>query len=181
MFVNGRSSKCIPSFDKWFCQIFPKDITYPAWKYLSKTATDVANICRAKSNRAAHSNEKDSTGRPVFSFTVSEADTIFRIPAPTFTDAIKRVIEVGFMECSRPGGLVNGASAPALYRLSDKWKTWNPPKKDYSNMEKARASRKQNPTKGTLSAYAKGTLSGEGEKMAYTAKGTLSDNPYFPT
>jgi hypothetical protein len=141
MIANGRNQKGVPSFDKWFCQIFPKDVTYPAWRYLTKTATDVANICRAKSNRAAHCNQKDSQGVPIFDFTFSEAVNFFKWSRPTFTKAIHLLLEIGFIEYSRPGGIVNGNGVKALYRLSNKWQSWEPPETDTTNISKARSAK----------------------------------------
>ena len=160
MMANGRNQKGVPSFDKWFCQIYPKDVTYPAWRYLTKTATDVANICRAKSSRAAHCNQKDSSGVPIFDFTFSEAVNFFKWSRPTFTKAIHLLLEIGFIEYSRPGGIINGNGIKAQYRLSNKWQSWEPPKKDASNINKARSARKQNPSKGGLTSIGKGALTG---------------------
>jgi hypothetical protein len=64
--ANGRNKKGMPTFDQWHCRIFPKDVTYPAWKHLTKTATDVANICKAKGDHAAAKNRKDASGVPIF-------------------------------------------------------------------------------------------------------------------
>jgi hypothetical protein len=158
MIANGRSQKGIPSFDKWFCQIFPKDVTYPAWRYLTKTATDVANICRAKAGRAAACSQKDSSKVPVFDFTFSEAENFFGWTRPTFAKAIHLLLEIGFIEYSRPGGIVNGQGVKAQYRLSNKWQSWEPPKIDTTNIDKARSAKKQNPSKGALTSIGKGAL-----------------------
>ncbi len=158
MIANGRSQKGVPSFDKWFCQIFPKDIVYPAWKHLNKTATDVANICRAKASRAASRNQKDSSGLPIFDFTFSEAVNFFGWTRPTFTKAIRLLLEIGFIAYSRPGGIVNGQGIKAQYHLSDKWKSWEPPATDTTNICKARSAKKQNPSKDTLTSIGKGAL-----------------------
>jgi len=143
MLSNGRNKKGLPKFENWHCRIFPKDITYPAWRHLSKTATDVANICRAKNDHAGACQRKDETGRPVFEFTATEAERTFLIPRPTFSKAIKRLIEIGFIEVARHGGTLDGKGVPTLYRLSDKWKEWTPPPRDNSNIQKARAARKK--------------------------------------
>jgi len=140
---NGRSAKSLPKFDNWHCRIFPKDITYPAWKHLSKTATDVANICRAKSDRAAFSKLKGECGRPVFDFTATEAEKVFSITRPTFNSALKALIKIGFIEVYRHGGICDGKGIAALYKLSERWKVWEPPQRDNTNILKARAARKK--------------------------------------
>ncbi|OGU11547.1 MAG: hypothetical protein A2075_23345 [Geobacteraceae bacterium GWC2_58_44] len=152
---NGRTKKPMPSFGQWHCRIFPKDIAYPAWRYLTKTATDVANICRAKRDYAAAMGKKDSAGLPVFQFTGSEAVTVFKLTRPTFIKAMHLLIEIGFIKYSMRGdlpmrgGIVNGAGISAQYVLSEEWKSWEPPKRDNSNISKARSA-KQNPRKGAL-------------------------------
>lgn len=151
MLANGRNKKSMPSIDEWFAQVKPLEIARPEWKALSKTATDVYIICKAKAGRAAKRREKDKEGQPKFAFTVSEAKSIFTLPPPTFTKAIKRLLEIGFIERIRSGGIVNGNGITAEYRLSEKWKSWQPPPENNSNMDKARAARKQNPNKGALS------------------------------
>jgi hypothetical protein len=142
MLPNGRSAKALPNFENWHCRIFPKDFTYPAWRALSSpTAKDVGQICRAKSDHAAHCGKKGEDGRPVFEFPATEAEKTFFIPRPTFSKAIKILIEIGFIEVARYGGTLDGKGIPALYRLSDRWKEWTPPPRDNSNIMKARAAR----------------------------------------
>jgi hypothetical protein len=138
---NGRNKKGAPKFENWHCRIFPKDFTYPAWRHLSKTATDIANICRAKNDHAGATGRKDESGKPIFEFTATEAEKAFFITRPTFSNAIKSLIEIGFIEVVRHGGTLDGKGIPALYRVSDKWKEWTPPPRDNSNILKARASR----------------------------------------
>jgi len=143
MLANGRSKKAAPKFENWHCRIFPKDMTYPAWRYLSKTACDIAHICRAKNDHAGACGKKDESKRPIFEFTASEAEKFFHITRPTFTKAIKSLIEVCFIEVARHGGTLDGKGIPSLYRLSDKWREWTPPPRDNTNILKARASRKK--------------------------------------
>lgn len=138
---NGRCKKALPKFENWHCRIFPKDITYSAWRHLSKTATDVANICRAKNDHSGATGRKDETGRPVFEFTATEAQRVFSITRPTFSKAIKSLVEIGFIEVSRYGGTIDGKGIAALYRLSECWKSWTPPVRDNTNIMKARAAR----------------------------------------
>jgi len=138
---NGRNAKELPKFENWHCRIFPKDMTYPSWRHLSKTATDVANVCRAKSDLAAACGKKGANGRPVFEFTATEAQKVFSIPRPTFSCAIKSLIGIGFIEVVRYGGTLDGKGIAALYRLSGKWKEWTPPPRDNTNILKARAAR----------------------------------------
>jgi len=138
---NGRSSKGVPKFENWHGQIFPKDFTYPAWRHLSKTATDIANICSAKNGHAGAAGKKDDAGRPIFEFTATEAEKAFCISRPTFSKAIHSLIEIGFIEVARHGGTLDGKGIPAVYRLSNKWKEWTPPPRDNTNIMKARAAR----------------------------------------
>lgn len=145
--ANGRSQKGVPTFDKWFCQVFPRDFTYPAWRHLTKAASDVAHICRAKASRAAHCNQKDSNGVPIFDFTFSEAVNFFKLTRPTFTKALHLLLEIGFIEYSRPGGIVNGNGVKAQYRLSSKWQSWEPPQINTNNISKARAAKNRIPVK----------------------------------
>jgi hypothetical protein len=126
MMPNGRTAKGVPDFKNWFGRVYPVDFAYPAWKSLSKTATDVANICRAKRDHAANCNKKDSSGVPVFIFPFSEAVNTFKISRPTFDKSIKQLVEIGFLEYSSHGGIFNGQGVSAKYRLSEKWKTWSP-------------------------------------------------------
>ncbi len=144
---NGRSKKGIPTFDKWFCQIFPKDITYPSWRYLSKTATDVANICRAKSNYQKAMQGKSNKGVPTFEFTVGEAVSCFGMTRPTFLKAMQQLIDVGFLIRSRLGGILDGKGIKAQYQLSEGWKTWEPPQRSHTNITKARESKNRFPVK----------------------------------
>lgn len=140
---NGRSSKAPPKFENWHCRIFPKDFTFPAWRHLSKTATDVANISRAKNDHSGAMGRKDEQGRPLFEFTATEAEKAFNITRPTFQNAMKALIDVGFLEIARHGGILGGKGIPALYRLSNRWRSWTPPPRDNSNILKARAARKK--------------------------------------
>lgn len=140
---NGRNKKGAPKFENWFCQIFPIDFTYPAWRSLtSPTAKDVAHICRAKHEHAARSGKKAEDGKPYFEFTATEAEKVFKISRPTFNNAMDSLLAIGFIEKVRYGGLKDGKGIAAHYRLSDKWKSWTPPQRDNTNIIKARAARK---------------------------------------
>jgi hypothetical protein len=139
--TNGRNKKPMPKFENWHCRIFPKDFTYPAWRYLSKTATDIANICRAKHDHSGATGRKDESGKPIFEFTATEAEKAFKIPRPTFSNAIKSLLSIGFLEIARFGGTLDGKGIPAIYRLSENWKSWIPPDRDNTNILKARAAR----------------------------------------
>lgn len=141
---NGRNSKSRSKFENWFCRIYPEHVTYPAWKALSKTATDVVHICRAKSEHAAYNDSKNKVkkgGRPIFEFTATEAEKIFVIPRPTFSDAMASLIEKGFLTVVRRGGLPDGKGVSSQYQLSDEWKTWTPPPRDNTNIIKAQLAR----------------------------------------
>lgn len=143
MLPNGRSAKGAPKFENWHCRFFPKDLSYPAWRSLSACAKDVALIMRAKNDHAGATGKKDAAGRPVFSFTATEAERVFHVPRPTFCKAVKALVEIGFVEIARHGGVLSGNGIPALYRLSDRWKEWKPPARDNTNITKARAARKK--------------------------------------
>jgi hypothetical protein len=138
---NGRNKKGAPKFENWHCRIFPKDMTYPAWRYFTKTASDIANICRAKNDHAVACKRKDENGNPVFEFTATEAEKTFLISRPTFSKAVKSLIKFGFIEVVRHGGTLDGKGIPTLYRLSNKWREWTPPPRDNTNIMKARAAR----------------------------------------
>lgn len=140
---NGRTSKPLPKFENWYCRIFPKDITYPAWKDLSKSATDIANICRAKHDHAAHCGKKNKTGHPIFEFTATEAVEVFGFTKATFISALHKLIDFGFLEVEKHGGMLDGKGVPAIYRLSDEWKKRDRLPCDKSNIQKARAARKK--------------------------------------
>lgn len=61
MLPNGRSAKGAAKFENWFGRFYPKDVAYPAWRHLSKTATDVAFICKAKNGYAGAIGGKDGS------------------------------------------------------------------------------------------------------------------------
>ncbi len=128
--ANGRNEKGVPKFENWFCRIYPKDITYPAWKELSKTSTDIANICFAKRDHARASErakgKKDSDIDPVFQFTFKEAVGFFRISRPTFDKSIKQLMSLGFIERATGGGIFDGKGIPATYRSIENWRNWHP-------------------------------------------------------
>lgn len=140
--TNGRDSKAVPKFENWHCRVYPKDFTYPAWRDLSKTATDVALVCRAKHDHAAHCGKKNGSGRPIFEFTATEAESEFRITRPTFSKAIHDLLNIGFLEIERHGGTLDGKGISALYRLSEEWKKRGRRPRDTTNIMKARNARK---------------------------------------
>ena len=143
--ANGRAAEGVGKFEHWCGQVYPSDVAYPAWRALTKTATDVANICRAKMGYEKHKLKKKD---PVFHFTVAEAERKYKITRPTFSKAIKLLLNVGFIEHARRGGMPDGVGVKALYRLIESWKTWEPPTRDNSNILKARAARNILPAKG---------------------------------
>jgi hypothetical protein len=140
--ANGRNKKGVPKFENWFCQIFPGDFLYPAWRALTKTATDVVILCRAKSAHAAARKQKNLAGVPIFDFTFSEAVNFFKLTRPTFSKAMQLLLTVGFIKYSRHGGIMGGIGIKAQYTLSDEWKTWQPPKRNIANITKARLAKK---------------------------------------
>lgn len=143
--ANGRDAKGVGKFENWCGQVYPSDFAYAAWRALTKTATDVANICRAKMGYEKHKLKKKD---PIFHFTVAEAERTYKITRPTFSKAIKLLIEVGFIEHARRGGMPDGVGVKALYRMIEDWKTWEPPARDNTNILKARAARNILPAKG---------------------------------
>lgn len=143
MLPNGRSAKGTPKLENWFAKIIIHDLViYPAWRSLTKTATDVLIICIAKQGRAAAYNQKFG-GRPVFQFTVSEGTTLLSISRTTFCRAVQELIDVGFLVLVCPGGILNGRGCAADYTLGKAWRTWQPPPTDTRNIVKARAARQK--------------------------------------
>jgi hypothetical protein len=147
--ASGRSSKAPPRFEDWWAKIYVTDISHPAWRHLTASAKDVMLICTAKAGNAASKGLKDDAGRPKFEFTFSEGKRLLHMPSPTFNRALTELLEKGFLGISRHGGICVGKGIPAQYHVTDKWKEWQPPAKDTTNIHKARAARKkqkQNPT-----------------------------------
>ncbi|MDK9719114.1 MAG: hypothetical protein OEL57_14610 [Trichlorobacter sp.] len=143
MLPNGRSATGATKAENWFSKIKIYDhVLIPAWRHLTKNATDILIICIAKQGRAAAYQEKFG-GRPVFQFTVSEGTKLLSISRTTFCRAIKELHDVGFIELVCPGGILNGRGCAADYSISKAWRTWQPPPPDTSNITKARAARKR--------------------------------------
>ncbi|WP_224983009.1 hypothetical protein [Geomonas agri] len=126
----------------WYARVFIFDmVTFPAYRHLSKSQTDVLTVALAKSDAAAA--EKDRLpGRPVFPFPFSEAKRTLGMNPQSFQNAIDGLKTMGFICVVRPGGTANGDGIPNLYQLQDGWKTWTPPLKNTANIEKARAAKK---------------------------------------
>jgi hypothetical protein len=142
MLPNGRSAKGAPKAENWFSKIYINEhVLIPAWRHLTKNATDILIICIAKQGRAAKYKEKFG-GRPVFQFTVSEGTKLLSISRTTFCRAIQELQAVGFIELVSPGGILNGRGRAADYTQGKAWRTWQPPPPDTSNITKARAARK---------------------------------------
>lgn len=143
MLSNGRSTKGVPKADNWFSKVYVNEhVLVPAWRHLSKTATDLAIICIAKQGRVAAYKEKFG-GRPIFQFTVSEGTRLLSVSRTTFTRAVRELIELGFIELVTPGGIVGGRGRAADYTLSKAWRTWQPPPRKTINIMKARAARQK--------------------------------------
>lgn len=107
-FPNGRSAKVVPKAKNWFAQIPIFDLlAFPAWRSLTKTATDMAIIIQAKHSKAIAYNEKRD-GRPVFKFTASEAVLVLGISRPTCTKAFKELKDKGFIDIIDAGGILFG-------------------------------------------------------------------------
>jgi predicted transcriptional regulator len=164
--ANGRNTKGVPKFENWFCRIYPRDITYPAWKELSKTATDIANICRAKKDHAKALGKKYVDGNPAFEFTFAEAANFFKISRPTFDKSIKQLLELGFIEYANRGGILDGKGIAARYRCCERWREW---KAEPQNISKATPTslqkfiQKQNPSKPVLHKLVNASLPVGGE------------------
>lgn len=138
---NGRDVKYTGKAQKWFAKIpIFELLVHPAWRNLSKTATDMASLIIAKHDKAAAFGNKVD-GRPVFSFTASEGQRMFEISRPTFTRAMKELVEKGFIEIHDPGGIQNGKGRAAQYMWSGGWKSWQAPPRDNRNILKARKMR----------------------------------------
>lgn len=139
---NGRSGKEVPKAENWFAKIHIYDlVAIPAWRSLTKTATDMAIIIKAKHSKAAAYNEKRD-GKPIFNFTVSEAERVLGISRPTCTRALDELKEKGFIEVIDPGGILNGKGRPAIFTWSSRWRSWEAPPRDNTNIIKARSMRK---------------------------------------
>ena len=143
MLPNGRSTKGVPKLENWFAKIVIHDLViHPAWRSLTKTATDILIICIAKQGRAAAYNQKFG-GRPVFQFTVTEGTKLLAISRTTFCRAVQELIDVGFLVLVCPGGILNGRGRAADYTIGKAWRTWQSPTPDTSNIAKARAARRK--------------------------------------
>lgn len=140
---NGRSAGGVPKAKNWFAQIPIADLlVFSAWRSLSKTATDMAIIIKAKHSKAAAYNEKKD-GRPIFNFTASEAERVLGISRPTCTRAFNELKEKGFIEVIDPGGILFGKGRPAIYTWSGRWRSWEAPPRNNTNIIKARSMRKK--------------------------------------
>jgi hypothetical protein len=140
---NGRSAKAVPKAENWFAIIPIFDLlAIPAWRSLSKTATDMAIIIKAKHSKAAAFGEKKD-GRPCFKFTASEAERVLGISRPTCTRAFNELKEKGFIDVIDPGGILFGKGRPAIYSWSGRWREWITPPRDNTNILKARSMRKK--------------------------------------
>lgn len=140
---DGRSVKGVPKIANWFAQVFISEhVLVPAWRHMSKTATDIAIICIAKQNKAFKFKEKFG-GPPVFQFTYSEGVRLLSITKSTFNRAIHELLEIGFIELVSPGGMACGRGIAADYALGKRWRDWQPPSHDTRNIEKARKALKK--------------------------------------
>lgn len=143
---NGRSVKGVAKAKNWFAQIPISDLlVFPAWRSLTKTATDMAIIIMAKHSKAAAYNEKRD-GRPIFNFTASEAERVLGISRPTCTRALKELKDKGFIDVIHPGGIDYGKGISAIYTWSSRWRNWDAPPRDNTNIIKARSMRKNEDT-----------------------------------
>jgi hypothetical protein len=124
--ANGRSEKGAPKYENWFAKFYPIEVSFPAWKALTKTGTDIVLICRAKSANAPSDAKAKGKGNPVFQFSFAEACKAFKVSRPTFEKTLRQVIALGFLDRVSSGGILDGKGVMANYRLSDRWKVWEP-------------------------------------------------------
>jgi hypothetical protein len=143
MRADGRSTKGAPRLQNWFAQVFISEhVLVPAWRHMSKTATDIAIICIAKQNKAFKFKDKFG-GPPVFQFRYSEGVKMLSVCKNTFNRAIHELLEIGFIELVSPGGMTCGRGIAADYTLGKRWRDWQPPPPDTRNIEKARKALKK--------------------------------------
>lgn len=142
MLANGRTSVGVPKAENWYARIHIYGLVESdTWRNLTKTATDMLIISIAKNDKAAAFGQKIN-GRPRFTFSVSEGQRVLHISRPTFTRAMKELIDKGFIEVHDPGGIENGKGRAAQYMLSGEWKNWVAPKRNNQNILKARKMRR---------------------------------------
>jgi DNA-binding transcriptional ArsR family regulator len=169
-----RKKKNPPHKLNWYAKVFIFEmVSHPAYRNLSKSATDVLTVAIAKSDAAAATKDR-KPGRPVFAYTYSEADRVLNMPAETFNTAWRKLEEVGFVRVNRPGGIQDGDGIPTLYQLDDRWKTWIPPARDNTNILKARAAKKAKKESREASA---GTINPICQNLPHPASQTLSHEP----
>jgi hypothetical protein len=126
----------------WYAKIHIFElVALPAYRRLSKGATDVLTVAIAKSDAAGAVKSK-GPGRPIFGFTFADAVRTLNMPAQTFNTALEQLKEVGFISVNRPGGIGDGDGIPTLYQLSDGYKTWIAPPRDNTNILKAQAAKR---------------------------------------
>lgn len=126
----------------WYARIFIFELlALPAYRNLTKSATDVLTVALAKASDAAAKKDK-KPGRPVFGFTFEEAERTLNMPPQTFNTSMRRLEEVGFISVSRHGGIGDGDGIPTLYQLADGYKSWIAPPRDNTNIMKAQAAKR---------------------------------------
>jgi hypothetical protein len=54
----------------------------------------------------------------------------------------------GFIDITQYGGILHGKGMAAIYHLSSKWESWQPPERKANDMKQARAARKKNRKEG---------------------------------
>lgn len=117
---NGRSSS-----GRGFASVPIEMVESPAFLSLRGGAIRVLLCCLFKNYKATTSRHKADQGKPSFKFTYAEAKTVLGMSPKTFDKAKDEVLQKGFIECRRRGGLkgVNGVASE--YCLSGKWKEWS--------------------------------------------------------
>lgn len=136
---NGRNRGL--RFDEMWAQVYVRLVKHPAWRSLSASAKDVYLIMVVKNSYAGKLGEKDSAGRPKFSFSYREAQVLLGMPSPTFCRALQELQAKGFICISEYGGILCGRGRAAKYIFTKAWEQWQPPKRNKVDMERVRAAR----------------------------------------
>lgn len=140
---NGRNRKHPTQFEDLWAKMVVHHIIHPAWRNLTTSAKDVYMLIMIKNSHAGWIGRKDGSGKPKVVFSYSEAKKLLNMPSPTFSRALKELQAKGFVGMTECGGIVAGRGKAAQYHLSGEWMNWQPPKRDNSNLTKARAALKK--------------------------------------
>lgn len=111
--------------------------TSAAFKSLTASALRVLLWCIWKNYKSATASRLPH-GPPTFKLTNREARSELDLTAETFSRAKKELEQKGFLEWVTHGGLLGCNGVASEYRLSGRWKQWEPPPKKKRSMEAAR-------------------------------------------